>query len=514
MPGITPNYQQHRQVAGNHTRWLDEKQLNQQQWDATIDALARNPGAHSGNQRQQANALVLLQLFTLLSAVCNGDARPEITAAKASAQPFGNSLTTTGALQNENAGFSIAPLFNSLRQALEQAGQFIADNDPLKFPVADARPQSAKYFVGKQKDERVIIEDIYGTIAELSRDYYDVQNKTEPYQFIKEGEKALQNFYNNYDSQVPKLRQLASKIVKNYIKDHFKLNINPDNFYFMRFTSIAYADGTKYQYQPPDLKRSLTDCLFTNFGQHIQDNIPDMNAMCGIYHKSRLKNNQLDANTALGVTPGQFINAVWEINFYKHAVDAINQFFANEDMHIKKTFLDFIEHLNTAKLVTDAEKDVLNGVDIFNDRDITVSLFDIDGYRSANAFVFENKATGRHTLYFPFSDFKFKSFENDIQMRTWVTDACSDKNFRSMIERHFTLADRQDGSFYSGVDAWVNSIAEDRRYYDKIARKPLFIESKQFFSEYVRQIKDKMLSDADTMIKSDSEVTVICGKRV
>jgi len=507
MPGITPNYQQHRRAAGNHTRWLDEKASNQQQFASRVQALAKNPGAHSGNQGQHENALALLQLFTLLSAVHNNDPQPLITAAKADVRPFGEPLAVAAHLQEDSgAGSILTGLCSSLSYAFQQAGQFIDDYDPLKFPATEARPQRAMQFVGKEKDDRIIIEDIYGTVMELSRDYYDVANKTEPYQFIKEGQKALKKYYKEYYAQYPQLKQLARKIVKNYIKDKFHLNINPDKFYFMHFNSIEYINNGKLQFAPADITRSLTDCLFTNFEAFIQDNMPDMDAMCGIYRESMINNKEFDANKALGVTPTQFINAVWNINFYQHACNAINKFFANKDMHIKKLFLDFINHIAIANPGNDAVKDVFNGVNMLNDREVTVSFFDIDGYHSPNAFHFENIITGRHTLYFPESDFKFKSFDNDILMRTWVTDACSDKNFRDMLEKHFTLADRQDGSIYSGVDTWINSIAQDHRYYDKIARKPEFIEPAQFFRTSVAQLKEKMLSDADTLIKSDSEV--------
>ncbi|MGP3593888.1 dermonecrotic toxin domain-containing protein [Vagococcus sp. WN89Y] len=512
MPGITPNYQQHRQVAGNHSRWLDKHQPDQQEFACRVHALAKNPGAHSGNQGRQERALAMLQLITLLSAVSNNDPQPVISAAKADASPFGEPLALAENVQSSSiSGFST--LYNKVSGALEHVGKFIVDNDPLTFPGVDARsaqaqqPAPAVQFVGKNKDERIVIEDIYGTVIELSRDYYDVANKTEPYQFIKEGTDALKEFYENYYAQHPNLKEMARKTVKNYIKKNFGLNINPDKFYFMHFNSIEYIDYKKLQFAPADIIRSLTQCLFTNFGAWIQDRMPDMDAMCGIYRESMINNTEFDADKALGVTPTQFINAVWYINFYKQATNAINKFFANEDMHIKKLFLDFIDHLNIAKLPEDAARDVLNGVNLFNDREIEGSFFDIDGYHSPNSFHFNNIKTGRHTLYFPHSDFKFKSFDNDILMRTWVTDACSDKKFRDMLEKHFTLYDRQDGSIYSGVDTWVNAIAQNHRYYDKIARKSEFIDSKNFFRTRVAKLKEKMLSDADTLIKSDSEVT-------
>lgn len=508
MPGITPDYQQHRQTIGNHTRWLDNRDLNQKELTARVNALARNPGAHSGNRLQQANALALLQLITLLSAVGNSDPQPAITAAKADARPFGEPLSVVEHLQDDaSEGSTLSALYNTLSNAAAQAGQFINDHDPFTFPVADAHPQPAKQFVGKEQDERIVIEDIYGTLVELSRNYYEVQDKTEPYQFIKERQKAIDNFYKDYASRAPKLRKLATRQLKNYIKRNFKLNINPADYYFLHFNEIEYKGRKKIQHGPPDIKRSLPDCLFTNFNAHIQDNLPDMDAMCGIYHKSMLKNKRFDANKALAIKPVDFINAIWQINFYQRAIEAINKFFANDAIHIKKLFLDFVDHLNSAKLISDAGKDVLNGINLAKDRDIAVSVFDIDGYHAANAFVFENKATGRHTLYFPHSDFKFKTFENDIQMRVWVRDSCGDKNFREMLEKHFSLVDRQDGPIFSGVDSWVNSLAGNPQYYDKIARKPQPIEPQAFFSDYVRQIKEKMLSDADSLIKSDKEVT-------
>ncbi|MCK8356849.1 aminotransferase, partial [Erwinia amylovora] len=103
------------------------------------------------------------------------------------------------------------------------------------------------------------------------------------------------------------------------------------------------------------------------------------------------------------------------------------------------------------------------------DNNVSVILFDINQYSAANAIVYRNKDNNRVTLDFPASEFKFISFRGDFEMRAWVANACATEEHRKMLAAHFTIANRQDGLFYYGVDAWLNSINLENDYCDRIA---------------------------------------------
>ncbi|VTR53322.1 Uncharacterised protein [Serratia fonticola] len=61
--------------------------------------------------------------------------------------------------------------------------------------------------------------------------------------------------------------------------------------------------------------------------------------------------------------------------------------------------------------------------------------------------------------------------------------------------------------FYYGVDEWLKSIDENNDYYDKIAIRSTPVSPENFFDYLHNQIKDKALSDLDSLVKSDAEVT-------
>lgn len=91
-------------------------------------------------------------------------------------------------------------------------------------------------------------------------------------------------------------------------------------------------------------------------------------------------------------------------------------------------------------------------------------------------------------------------------MRAWVANACATEEHRKMLVAHFTIANRQDGLFYYGVDAWLNSINLDNDYCDRIAITSTEVPSAHFFTVLYNNIKAKTFSDLDSQIKSDAEV--------
>lgn len=511
MPKFPQLHQQHRFAAGSHLNWLDDRQQCEPSLTSVLEKLAKHPGLHTGNVTQQNNALAMLQIFSLLSAVHTSPLQATIAAAKTDGEPFTvpfsvvENMSRLNVPEHESTAFNAA--LGSVASVLHHAGDYLRQHDPLTFPTAEAAEQPHNQFVGKQGDDQIIVEDIHRTIVDLSRDYYQVMNQQNPSEFMTDGEKTLLEFYQKYNDKYPRLDKLAHNTMKEGIQKRFHLNINPDDYNFMHFNHLYYEGRHKIHYGPPAIKRTLTECLFSNFGTNIQNNMQDMDAMCGIYPKTMEHNKEFDAAHALNIKPTDFINLVWETDFYKRAKGAIKTFFADKDKHTKKLFLDFINHLNTAKLSKEAAKDVLSGAGIVDDEKVDARLFDISGYRAANAVVFENVKNGRFTLYLPHSNFKFKSFDNDTQMRLWVTNSCADANFRKMLEKHFSLDNRRDGAFFSGVDSWLDSINQHHTYYDKIARKPLPLYSSDLFSTLVDKTEDKALADADTLIKSDAEVT-------
>ncbi|PPT73531.1 hypothetical protein XthCFBP4691_20175 [Xanthomonas theicola] len=171
----------------------------------------------------------------------------------------------------------------SVIAALHQAGQFVRRYDPLTLPGAQALPAGGHHYTGKQGDELIIIRDVYGKVVDLSRDYYPSANLTEPYHFVRTGLKALAGFYEDYNSKYLGLKSLARSILKEEIRRHFHLDIDPDKTQFIHFHWILYTVFEKIQYSDRATKKTLTEWLFSNFDASTQMNLQDVDAMCGIY---------------------------------------------------------------------------------------------------------------------------------------------------------------------------------------------------------------------------------------
>lgn len=379
------------------------------------------------------------------------------------------------------------------------------DLERVKRETSDHAASVGSLYTGQENGEEVEVVNVFGNIENLSKDEYVIENGTKPYDIIKTGQLALTNYYEHYYAKYPDLKQLARNILINKIKDKFKLDVDPELVDFIHFNVVSYDSNGKVQYQPR-IVRTLLQCLFENFDSAIQNNLQDMDAMCGIYNSSQRHNVKFHSTESLNIKPTEFIQLIWDIDFYRYALTIFTEYLSHKDEHIKKIFIDFINHLDMSQIDNLAATDVLGAVGLLDNDNASAALFDINEYKAANAFVFKNKVNSRVTLYFPWSDFKFISFSNDFEMRSWVANTCLTQEHRDMIASHFAIATRQDGYFYYGIDEWLKSIEQDSDNYDRIAVNPIKITPKYFFEEFFHQFKQRTLSDLNLIIKSNNEV--------
>ncbi|MCU8586102.1 aminotransferase [Erwinia pyrifoliae] len=403
-------------------------------------------------------------------------------------------------------GKGITTLLNKMSGLAYQASDFISYYDPLRIRQVDAFSYNTNNQIQVALNRRIINNesDIENPVPDKT--HYISENQTELHEIIDKGREAISRFYSGYSDKNPGLKELATKILKEKIKQQFKLDIDPDHVYFMQFDMSMYDGDKLLQYGPPIVKKTLTEYLFTNFGREVQDYLVNVNVVSGIYDISQEHIRVHDSSDAIKIKPTDFIQLVWDIDFYNYAKVKLTDDFSHKNEHIKNHFISFINHLDSSQINSDSAKDALNGAGILKNNNVSVVLFDINQYSTANAFVFRNQDSNRVTLYFPMSDFKFISFRGDFEMRTWVTHACATEEHRKMLASHFTIANRQDGLFYCGVDTWLNSINLDNGYADRIAIQSTQIPAEHFFEVLFNNVKDKTLSDLDSQVKSDAEV--------
>lgn len=330
---------------------------------------------------------------------------------------------------------------------------------------------------------------------------------------LTKGKNAIVNYYNKFSEHHPSLKVRARRILQEKIKAKFNLDINPDHIYFMHFAgAIGCPDaftGWCHLGMPIEWG-ALTRYLFTNFPADAQETIDSTNMWCGIYNITPNATGQYGKDNEIRLLPRDFINLVWDIDFYKRAKNDYTASFTDQDTYIKKHFMDFILNLAAYKPDNDATSDILAGVGLKKDEHVFVSLFDINGYQASNLFVFTNKSTRKVTLYMPHHKAKFLPFDNMFDMRNWIIHNCVDQAHRRVLASHFSLYNRQDGVIFDGIDKWLDTLSHiiiAEEHMDKICTRFTPLPSERFFAEMTSLSHERFLNDLDILIKSDAEVT-------
>lgn len=356
-----------------------------------------------------------------------------------------------------------------------------------------------------EPSEPVSVYDAEGEVVALNN-YYHMMNPGTARHFFDTGRQAIDHFYADYSTRFPPLLTIARQLLRQKIQQRFHLDLDPDQVFFMHFDYLEYDGDHTRLFGPPRTRAPLTRFLFNNFPAEIQNNLVDMDVMCGIYSGAAKPDNVYELSEKLKINPVDFINLIWEIDFYQYASAVKRAHFKEKDIHIKRYCYDLIIHLATSGIKPEAAKDVLAGAGLITGSNVTTMILDINGYQSSNIYIFRNRHQGRVTLYLPGSDFKFITFRTDFEMREWFTRFCASAETRAVISSHFPVALRQDGIFYAGVDNWLNSINEDNSYYYVIATGKKKLIAANFCNDMHERIRQEVMSDLDYLIKSDSEI--------
>ncbi|CCG88250.1 dermonecrotic toxin domain-containing protein [Erwinia piriflorinigrans] len=412
------------------------------------------------------------------------------------------SISPLSATTAKRVNNGITGLLNLITGCLYQTDGFINYYDPLKIPMAEAAVLRVP--VQHKQKQRII-----ATTNEKFPEPEPQSNPKQHIDFMESAREALAQNYENYYKKFPSLKNIAATLLQEKIKQRFHLNINPDETYFVHFKEQGNNAG-KITFFEPLSKKTLTQCLFTNFDSDFWDNYVWVDAISAIYDASYLQNHsdKFDFADRINIDATKFADLVWSIDFYGYAKEKLVERYSHKDEQIKHLFIKFIHHLDSSQLDNESAGDILSAVGLTEDNNVTARLFAINGYTAANAFVFKNRHTCRVTLYFPKSKTKLISFRDDFELRRWVVNACGTQAGRAEIASHFSFANRQDGLIYKGIDTWLNTLNNDSSYLDRIMTISAPVSSTLFFAEHLKGITDKALSDLKLQVKSDARVSL------
>lgn len=82
-----------------------------------------------------------------------------------------------------------------------------------------------------------------------------------------------------------------------------------------------FDDGVNMTYFKPLIKKTLTECLFTNFGSDFWKYYVRVDAVSAIYDVSYLDShiNNFEYRDRIKIEPSKFGDLVWKIDFYNYA---------------------------------------------------------------------------------------------------------------------------------------------------------------------------------------------------
>ena len=141
--------------------------------------------------------------------------------------------------------------------------------------------------------------------------------------------------------------------------------------------------------------------------------------------------------------------------------------------------------------------------------DVITYWFNVNTYKSNNILVMESKVSGMShiILYIPGSLIPFIEFETYAQMKSWIFRQLANPAAMEAFLKHFSIANRQDGITYSGVDTLIKNMVDgtdgDPQYY--LFRNPEKIPYDAVFNKVRDYVKDVMKDAAEKQITTNSE---------
>lgn len=460
--------------------------------------------AHGGMERSRGSrfvnvnrdcASVFISLLLLLSKVTQGQGRT-LTRAATRADPAGRDIYHRLKYHITHNEANIANAFPRITRR-----ELLNQNEP------DGLPGSFKN-----------VENFYLDDIKMIAEHYNDTDKTGR---IKTNISAsISLLYHYYEKMYPDILKIAADEMAKAIKKRAGLTLDPNKIYFHHFIEAQNdhhsITGWRHDGSTPVESRTLAECMLSNFPADARDNIDVLDQMAGIYRDRATATSSFGAENEVRIKPSLILSIVSQINFFDLYQSRLEHYWHTE----------IPEMINFCLLITGLSKIIKENEDKLNfflkafsilpdeKEEIRKYIFDINGYLATDLVVLSRKGSAEIALYMPRDDDKLYYFSSAAEMRSWFSDRCADMEKRNTIAAHFTLHQRQDGNFYSGVDHWLAMIATDR---DQVFFDKIWTNGNEISGELITQLTSNQYnmacSDADSLIKSNTEVRLDMAMR-
>ncbi|MCS0351555.1 cytotoxic necrotizing factor [Vibrio ordalii] len=330
-------------------------------------------------------------------------------------------------------------------------------------------------------------------------------------------DKAWQfNFAQDYAQLVqaiPDPVTIASREIKAALLKHGYHDIDPDTVFYHRFngamSSSRSYNGWAHDTAPVQ-SYTLTQAVMLNVFNEYRDTSPGtIDVDTGIYTQGA-GHSRYDEHNEVRLLS----SALWDIAYYNLDIQStytqeLNHFWQQYGKRYTQLTQDSYAFSAYQQyrlgLLSQAQYQLATSLLKKNrSREINVYRFDIYGYDSTDILLIEQQGKNAGLLYIPGAPQPFFPYANERQLKKHLYKSLRNANNRATLAKHFSLYLRQDGTTYSGIDTALKGFASGswNEDYFMMKHRPIYGD---VFARLTEQIKARLVSDADTMIKSNSE---------
>jgi hypothetical protein len=333
-------------------------------------------------------------------------------------------------------------------------------------------------------------------------------------QFDKAWQLSFAKDYATLIQSIPAPLTVTSEKVKEALKKHGYHNIDPDKVYYHRFdgaeSSPRTYNGWQHQNESPLQSYTLTQAVMLNAFNRYRDSFPgDIDLFTGIYTQDATGRYFNEHNEVRLLSSKLWDIAYYELDIQKSYSEALQTFWSKNTTRYTQLMRDAYVFSAYRQyhhgLLNQAQYQLAMSLLSPNQANETnVFRFDVYGYDATDILLIESKHGKGGLIYIPGAPQPFYAFSSERQLKKHLFMTLKDPNNRQDLQKHFSLYLRQDGTSYSGVDSALKGFATQKWSEDYLMMKRHSITG-NIFARLTEQMKARLVSDGDTMIKSNQE---------
>ncbi|UVM57006.1 membrane-targeted effector domain-containing toxin [Pseudomonas sp. B21-012] len=340
---------------------------------------------------------------------------------------------------------------------------------------------------------------------------------------------ALDTIASTLVTQCPDMWEMAREVARNLLLKHTGQTPEPDTIYWHRFagavSSTRSFTGWEH-YGPPLESMTLPQLVMRRFNSHDQDN-SDLLQQDGGFYRAGPHSPVFNETNEIRMLGQDVLNEFWLIDFstlFNNRLDAFWQAHADDfRLMAKVNFLaKAYEDYQSGVLYPQHCQAIFKAVagdlrapitrkqladQVQAAQGWSVRTFDIGGYLASD-IVRIVSPEGHQFVYMPGETTALHSFETNNDLHIWVLQqACTDLASRARFESHFPLSVHPPRGSGVGLNSLIELLVTSYGHADHSLINQLDRPIAGDLFSYLRdQARERMYADADTALRSNSEL--------